>query len=215
MLANLFQRSLFLFVGLLLLPLLFSSSSYAYFTVGESGELPKPGTYRIGAEPQIVFDDGGFDLSAFADTLLGPDGSIRGQMGVGETNFDAGVSYKWIPIPDYGNQPAVGGKAEVDWANRKSGGWTSFRIMPLVSKKFETDYGLMTPYAALPIGLNSAPWGSVTTIQLAGGSEFRNPDYPRWMYSAELGLNLNNAFTYISGNVTYFLDESEVSSKKR
>jgi hypothetical protein len=209
------RPQLFAALFVLGLTLLASQSSFAYFTIGESGDLPKAGQYRIGAEPQFVFDDSGFNFSGFVDAPFRNDSSFRAIMGIGDTSFEAAISYKWIPIPDYGDQPAIGGKVEASYARKSGGNWDAIRIMPIISKDFDTVYGPITPYGSVALGLNGTPGANITTLQLVGGSEYRPPDYPRWMYSAELGLNLNNAFTYISGNVTYLLDENEVSSYKR
>ncbi len=199
---------------LMLITLALSTEALAYFTVGESGNLPKEGQYRLGAEPQLVFDSGGFNFSGFFDAPINHDSSVRTKMGIGDTSFEAALSYKWIPIPDYGKQPAVGGKVEANYARRANGNWNAIRLMPIVSKDFETVYGPVTPYGSLPIGLVGTPTTTLTTLQLVGGCEYHAPDYPKWMFGAELGVNLNNAFTYIAGNVTYLLDESEVALKK-
>ena len=200
-----------LMLGIIML----SSISMAYFTVGESGNLVKPGQYQIGMEPQFVFDNSGFNFSGFLDAPYGPDGSFRARMGVGDTNFEASLSYKWVPIPDYGNQPSVGGKVEATYARRSGGNWDAIRIIPLVSKNFETIYGPVTPYASLPLSLVGTPSNTQTALQLVGGCEYRPPDEPKWMFGAELGVSLNNAFTYISGNLTYIFDEKEISPKKK
>ena len=202
-------------VSLTTLLVLISTPSQAYLTVGESTELPKQGQYRVGAEPQIVFNNGGFNFSGFADTAITSDSSIRAHLGIGDTSFEAAASYKWIPIPDYGNQPGIGGKVEASYANKSGGNWTALRFMPLISKNFDTQYGQVTPYGSIPLDLIGTPSTTQSAVQLVGGCEYRSPDYSKWMFSAELGLNLNNAFSYVSGNVTYYLDETESSVKTK
>lgn len=199
---------------LLIAGLLFSSSSFGFLTVGESGELVKPGLYQVGVEPQVDFTNSGFNIAAFAGAPYGNDGSLRAKVGLGYVGFEAALSYKWIPIPDYEKQPAIGAKVEAGYANKSGASTSTLRLMPLVSKKFDTENGLFIPYGSLPLNFIFAPSGNTTGYQLVGGTEYYPPDLPKWMFSGELGANLGSSNTYVSGSATYYFEEGDLRSNK-
>jgi len=184
-----------------------STPAWALYTTGESGEVIPEGSYALGVEPQIVVTSpSGLNLSVLGDYPLTKDSSLRAHIGSGQTTFDLGASYKWIPIPDYNNQPAFGVKVEADTNSANGITANAIRVHPLISKKLDRAEGLFTPYAALPISLVSATGSSYTGLQVVGGSEFQNQSLPKWKFAAELGLNLTNSVSYISGVVTYLFD---------
>lgn len=196
--------------------LLTSPTAFAYYTTGESAELVQAGQYHIGLEPQLRISDGsGFNLNGLLDAPFGKDGSIRATLGFGNTDFFTSLSYKWVPIPDYDRQPAIGGKVEVIYARVGSNSTTALKLHPLISKKYEIDYGTIVPYGSIPIGLFTTSANSDTSIQLVGGAELWPLEYKKWKFSAELGVNMNKAFSSISGTVIYLLDDSDRSSKKK
>ncbi|WP_289445200.1 hypothetical protein, partial [Klebsiella pneumoniae] len=80
----------------------------------------------------------------------------RGLVGVGSDEFFyTGLFVKYVPFPDTEDQPALGliggatfGREEVSLEKEEV---LTLRVSPLLSKDFETDIGLVTPYASLPI----------------------------------------------------------------
>jgi hypothetical protein len=48
---------------------------------------------------------------------------------------------------------------------------------------------------------------NVNGMQIAGGTEYQYRDWSSTMVGAELGLNAKDSFSYISGYVTFYLDE--------
>ena len=205
-----------LFYAFFLISTFITNFANAYLTTSESGELVKPGQYRFGVIPQLRMSDGsGTNLSGFIDTPFNDESSIRAQIGFGETDVEAAASYKWIPIPDYDNQPAIGGKVEASFARKGNVNINSIRFLPLISKSFDSKQGVFIPYGSVPISLMNSSTTSATAVQLVVGSEYVNPDNKNWVFSAELGLNFSNAFTYISGAVTYVLEDIEITPRKR
>ena len=190
-------------------------SAQAFFETGESAEITKPGYYKIGIMPQIRLSDGsGMNVTGFFDSGLAEDKSVRVSLGAGETDFYTGGSFKWVPIPDYENQPAIGGKVEAIYARKSSDSLVSFRFQPLASKKFDTEHGLFTPYAGLPISVTTWRSNTDTQVNLVGGTEFVTPKIKNMEFGAELGLNGTKSFSYISGYITFLLDE-KTGFKKR
>lgn len=193
---------------------LMNSFSYAYYTTGESAELVQPGTYQVGIEPQLRLSDGtGFNFNGLIDAPYGKDGSVRATLGFGNTDFYTSLSYKWIPIPDYDRQPAIGGKLEVIYSRTGNNSATALKLHPLISKKYDTAYGVLIPYGSIPLALFTTSANSDTSLQLVGGAEFLPAEYKKWKYSAELGVNMNKAFSYISGTIVYLLDDANSGAK--
>ncbi len=201
---------------LLVAALLFSAlnfgakTSSAFMTVQESNELTPEGKYKIGAEPQFRTSDGsGFNFSGFFDRSLGEALSVRGTLGTGDTDFSAGASLKWVPYPDFDKQPAIGGKIGAYIWREGSENYTTFRIEPLVSKKFDTDIGTLIPYAAFPIMFNSGSNYNKTSLQIAAGAELQHPEADNMTFGAEAALNAKDAFAYVSVFATIYIDDNK------
>jgi hypothetical protein len=193
-----------------------SHSALAFYTTGESAELVKPNTYHLGIEPQVRISEGtGFNFNGFLDAPFGPEASIRATLGFGQTELFTTIAYKWVPIPDYDRQPAIGGKLEAIYARTAGNSLSALKIHPLISKKFETSFGTLVPYGSIPLALISSGNTSDTSLQLVGGAELYHNDYKQWIFSAELGVNMNKAFSYISGTLTYVMDDQDFDKKKK
>lgn len=193
-----------------------ASRAEAFLTVQESNEIAPVGKYKLGAEPQIKMSGGsGANFSAFFDTAINEEMSVRAQLGAGDTDFMTGGSFKWVPIPDYNTQPAIGGKASIIYFRKSSDNFFTYRVEPLVSKKFVTSKGTFIPYAALPIMLTTGSGETVTGLQIAAGSEFLTPHADNMTFGAEIGINARDSFSYISGFVTIYIDDVKPLRKKK
>lgn len=192
----------------LVLCLLLTTPAQAFFETAETGEISRVGTYKLGAMPQIRLSEGsGMNFTGFFDTPLREDQSLRILLGLGETDFYTGGSFKWIPIPDYLNQPALGFKIEALYGRKSSDSLVSFRFHPIVSKRFSTDHGVFTPYGSLPVGVSSYRSSTDSQINLVIGSEYTNLELHNIDFGAEIGMNALKSFSYISGYVTFLMDE--------
>lgn len=192
---------------IMVLTVLMGIQAQAYVEFAESGDVTPRGTYKVGLGPQIRMSDGsGVNVSAYFESGLRDDLSWRLTAGAGETKFYGGGSLKWIPIPDYENQPAIGARADLTFGNVANVTATVFRIAPLISKGFQTDLVFFTPYAATPIGLVSAAGASNVFAQLAIGSDIKVDQWKDLLFNVELGANLSKSFSYLSLNVFYYID---------
>jgi hypothetical protein len=82
---------------------------FAYYTFQDTGDLLKPGTYAVGGELQFKTSDGsGTNIIGRAEGGWRDDLNWRGFAGLGKVDFQAGGLVKWVPIPDFGKQPAIG-----------------------------------------------------------------------------------------------------------
>lgn len=190
---------------------LWSPSSYAYFSVINTGELIAPSQYQISFEPQFVFQSyDGFNAIARFDMGLNEDSNVRGILGVGAVDFEIGGFFKWIPFPDTESQPAIGAEVGGTIARFKSDTEYNFRIHPLISKKFESEMGDVIPYGSIPLGISARPGKTVLPIQLVAGTEIRPLNTPKLSFFAEIGANVNEAFGYASAAITYRFNESDL-----
>ena len=170
----------FLIILISLIPL----HSNAFFSTGESGEITPKGTYRVGVEPQFKLSEGsGTNFTAFFDSALNDESSWRAHLGIGDTDFYAGGSYKWIPYPNFGSQPAMGLKFEAVYGRKASDSIIALRVHPLISKKFETDIGHFSPYASIPVGLVNYQSSNTFQLSLVAGSEYRTTNLPKWGFA--------------------------------
>ncbi|MGE3975928.1 MAG: hypothetical protein AB7F59_15495 [Bdellovibrionales bacterium] len=202
-----FSRFFILLAFLCALP--FTNNAYAYFSTMDTGDILPSGQYKLGVEPQYVSDPSGLNLNSFFDAGVTESSNIRVVAGVGSVSFNTGLFYKWVPIPDYQNQPAVGLMVGGTWARYKSENYPSVRFHPIVSKAFDTNIGLLTPFAALPFGITAGPSRNTYPMQLAVGSDWKPDGLEKVHFMVEMGLNLNEAFSYVSvASVIYFDDEN-------
>jgi hypothetical protein len=175
----------------------------------QTGDLVEPGAFQAALAPQFVLTRyDGVNVDALLDVGLDQASSARGLIGVGDgVDFEVGGLYKYIPFPDTERQPAVGGEVGVVFARTDGKSEVDLRFHPLVSKRLETEIGDVSPYASLPIGVNFRDGGTLVPIQLAVGSELRLLSTPNLSFFAEGGLNLHDAFGYISVALAWRFDE--------
>jgi hypothetical protein len=193
-----------------LLTTFMSAQALAFLAISESGEITPPGTFRIGVEPQLRISDGsGGNVGFFVDSAVNDEWSWRGQLGTGDTDFWGSASAKWIPIPDLDSQPAIGLRPEVAFGRDESESFTVFRLAPMISKKLDTEIGVITPYIAVPIGIFAWQGKSDTISQFVVGSEGKFEEMPTLLFTAELGMNMSKTFSYIAGSISFFFDGSK------
>ena len=192
----------------LLTALFFCKPSQAFLTLAETGEIIPMDTYRVGVGGQIRLSDGnGANAVGNFDAAINEESSYRLNMGFGETDFFIGGSYKWIPIPDYNKQPAMGLRFGGLYARPKSVNYFALRVDPLISKKFSTDYGILTPYGAIPVMLAFVDSKNELQAQITAGAEFKPNDNDKWIFGSEVGVNAKDSFSYFLITVSYLLDE--------
>lgn len=187
---------------------LFAVSANAFLTIGESTDVTPKGTLKLGIEPQIRLSEGsGANLSVFLDGGIQEDLSWRAQLGAGETDLSLGASVKWVPYPDFEKQPAVGFRGDFFIGREANETFTTFRVAPMVGKQLQTDLVLFAAYVALPLGIQGYQGKTETLAQLALGSDIHLDDWKNSMFNVELGANVNKAFSYLSFNYVYIMND--------
>ena len=186
----------------------FSLSAFGYNETLQTGEILKEGNYNVNLSSQIITDnDSGINFTGRVDAGISDEYGVGAQLGFGTTDFVAGVHFKWVPIPDYEEQPAIGMTAGLTFARIDGLNELSVRFNPFVGKMYQTDYGNISPYASLPTGIRSYNGETTFPIQFALGSEFEPNKFEHIRFIGEIGFNIHKAFTYITVGATFEIDE--------
>lgn len=189
-----------------------SSPGWAYYDVLDNGEVMTKGNYKLTATTQLLTESGGLNIGGIFDMGFEEDFGIRVLAGFGRTDYFVGGMLKWMPIPDIDNQPAIGFNLGLAYARWNSASDLTFRGEPLVSKKFPIETATITPYVSLPIGVrmrNSTAQDDATKIawQFAAGSQLQIEKWKNLQFMAEVGLDLNQAQSYISAAAIWYFDQ--------
>lgn len=185
----------------------FHTTSYAYMTLAETAEIPRQNQLIVGAYPQVFLNEGGgLNIGGFADYALTESVSIRGLVEFGKIDFVLGTSVKFTPFPDIDKQPAIGFRGGFTYARDESENSISSHIAVLLSKKVDTDQGLLNPYVGIPLTFTTTKDSNKTGTQFIAGSEFSPNEQTQMKFGAEAGISLKDSYSYILGFMTYSFD---------
>jgi hypothetical protein len=208
-----------MFRSLMIVSLTFLSlQANAYYSVMDTGEIMESGRYKVTPELQFLTSDGGANVGADIDMGLNEDTGLRGQVGFGTTDFYLGAFFKYMPFPDVDNQPAIGFNLGGVYARDAGDADFTVRFEPLISKKFGADFGAITPYASLPLAVQHRSAEKYAhdhnnfLMQLAFGTQVDLKSLDNIGLLAEVGIDLNKAFSYISFGAAWYFGEQ--TSKK-
>ena len=182
--------------------------AHAFLELNETAELiPNDGKYRVGFFPQLyISNGGGTNFGAFMDMYVDDAVNARFTLGGGATDFWAGASAKWVPFPDYHDQPALGFRGAFTYAYDNNQGSYNSQVTPIVSKVIETKFGKLNPYMGLPVTwVYVSSTSSFTAIQFVVGSEWlQSPDF---QMGGELEMNMQNSTSALSVYFNFPFDE--------
>ncbi len=177
----------------------------AYFSTFESNNTLEEKNHKLGLEGQYIFNNlQGANIVAHYNYGLGEGQELKAVIGGGIVNFQVGGFYKIVPIPDTESQPAIGGFMGLLVANVSGQTMTSLRIHPTISKlfMFNDHHSMVTPYAALPIGITFGNGTTTVPLQLALGAEWTPPWLNSSRITTEVGFNINSAFSYFTAGLS-------------
>ncbi|HEX7673796.1 MAG TPA: hypothetical protein VF412_06480 [Bdellovibrio sp.] len=198
------------FAKYLVLGLLVGSNAHAFMSIAESGEILPANTYQVGVEPQLLTDKNpGGNLDLFFDAPLNDSTSARLLLGGGSVDFNAFASVKWMPFPDVDKQPAMGLRVGAGVARDEDQNILQLQVAPMVSKKFDTDYGMSVPYLAVPFTFVNTKDDNFVATNLTVGSEFHYHEWKDVTLGGEVGLDLNKSWTYLSVFATFPFDSAK------
>lgn len=190
---------------------LLSTPSWAYMDVLDTGEIMKPGNYKLTGNMQALTTSGGLNLGLTFDAGFQEEFGVRILGGLGRTDFYTGALFKWMPIPDVDDQPAIGFNVGLLYAKWNDNRDLTFRFEPLISKKFVLENLVLTPYGSLPLGLRTRnsevnDTGSAVSWQLVLGSQFQIEKWKNLQFMAEIGLELEHAISHIGVAAVFYFD---------
>jgi hypothetical protein len=186
-------------ISLLLLTFFFTVPTFAFYTFQDTGDLLKEGQMRWATEVQFITSgDDGANIIGRLDKGYSEEVNLRFEAGVGTTDYVFGGYVKWVPFPDFDKQPAIGFQGGVHVASFEDETELALRFTPFASKEFDTDIGLLTPYAALPFAFRSYNDESDIPLFFTLGSRYRHPEFQHCDFTAELGFDVSDAFSYLS-----------------
>jgi hypothetical protein len=196
-------------VSLIVVNLGTASTSHGYVSVQDTAEVLPKGQYRAIFEPQFLFTkQPGANIVGRLDAPLTESANVRGIVGIGSAiDFHTGAFFKWSPVPDIGNQPALAGQVGVVYSRYDGEPEVSFRFNPIVSKRLESQYGFFTPYGSIPLALETRKGRSIGTAQLALGTQYESLHWKNVHFSAELGLDIKDSYSYLGAGVIFYFDE--------
>jgi hypothetical protein len=132
----------------------------------------------------------------------------RFEIGSGVSDFWAAASAKWVPYPDYQNQPAMGVRGKLIYMRDADTNFYDTQISPVISKRYVTDKGTFIPYAGLPITyIFEKSTSNFTISKLCFGTEWVSNS--AFQAGAELALDLYNggsAYTYTASTLSLFFN---------
>lgn len=189
---------------ILLATLTVSLNSYGYLSLMTTGDVTPQNNFRLLGYLEAAFDTyDGVNVNARGIYGLAEDLEVDIEVGVGEFDVMLGAFLKWVPIPDYDNQPAVGVRAGLSYIDTDKTSQTSVVAMPFVSKAINTDHGRITPYGGVPFGINSNSRDTDFTARLALGAEYIHPDYQTMRIYGEVDFELSKSFNSINAGAAF------------
>ena len=193
----------------LMVALAWQLPSMAFFSLMDTGNLQSQGEYKAMGEGQILFDaPEGFNLNGRFSTGYNDDSEIQFEGGVGSVDFYLGAFYKWVPFPDTEDQPAVGVRGGLTFADLNNYSTYGVNVTPLVSKNFESGIGVITPYSGLEMGLQRNTFESFFSLQLVIGAQWSPNEWDfeglkDFDFLVEYGIEVDDSFNYLSLGAAY------------
>ncbi len=172
----------------------------AYLSVGESLDLVGTNKQRAGVDLQSA--SGGVNVGGQYQFRLDDSSAARFSMGTGDIDFFANASLKWVPVPDYKKQPAIGVLTGLTFSREKNQTISTLNLAPLLSKSFVIDDGTLNPYAGLNLGFSFGP-SNTAPLWILAGTELTTREIPDSRVHLEIGSSIREAFSYIQIGYAY------------
>ncbi|MEM7647180.1 MAG: hypothetical protein AAF203_09740 [Pseudomonadota bacterium] len=196
-------------LSLFLTMIFLSPSAMAFFSLMDTGQLVDEGSYRAQGESQILFDSPeGFNLNGRFSTGFDDESEFQFEGGVGSVDFYMAAFYKWIPFPDTSDQPAIGFRGGVTFAELNNYSTYGFNFTPMISKVIDTDLGDITPFGGMQLGLQKNTFETFFSMQIALGiqwspSEWDFRSLKDFDFLLEYGIEVDDSFSYLSFGAAY------------
>lgn len=182
---------------------------YTYFTFLDNGEVLQEGDYIAQAALQGLTsaESKGVNLIAQIDTNAGRDSNFRIQLGSGTTDYFGGFFYKWSPIPDVEQQPALGVVLGTIVARENDKSLAAIPLKGFINKKFHFHFATLAPYIALSTSILVGNDTEGTPTHFITGTEWFPTENANYSIYFEFGGNVSDAFNYFAASFSYKLSE--------
>lgn len=160
--------------------------------------------FAIGIEPELVFSDpAGAGVNAHythgVSDLLNA-GAVVGYGG-GKRKFRVGGKAVFDFFPDTEDQPGIGIAAQGLFVDLKQGSQLELSLIPYIHNLFVSDENTFDPFVAVPFGIAIGSGDIMGQATVVVGSNFKQSEH--FGFVLELGVEVSNTDTYLSGGVIY------------
>ena len=200
------RQSCFAFKIFILLFLFIGNMAFAgIYSTLQTGEVVEEGDYKGYLSAQLINNRLG--VTGHLEVPFSINSSLQFGANKGRGFLTIDASWKWIPIPDYEKQPAIGGLFGLSYirysSDSSSSGFATY-VHPLISKKITFSSGTLIGYTGLLVGvLFREGMDTIYPIRWAVGSEMSFDQLEKWSFILELDLRLRHTYNAISFGVSY------------
>jgi hypothetical protein len=186
-----------------------SSPSLAYFSLMDTGDVKKQGEYKVLGETQVLFDSpSGMNLNGRFSTGITEESELQIEAGVGSIDYYLAAFWKWVPFPDTFDQPAIGIRGGLTFADVNNYSTYGFNITPFISKLIDTGIGGITPYGGIQFGLQRNTFDTFSSLQAVIGVEWAPNEWDfrelkDFRFLVEYGIEIDDSFSYVSLGAAY------------
>jgi hypothetical protein len=161
--------------------------------------------YAVGIEPEAILSSpSSVGVSGRYTYGIGEGSNLSAIVGTGGGNrqFRVGGNMTLDIFPDKDSQPGVGVAFQGLYVQMQNAGSVEVSGIPYIHKALNLEMGVVEPFLAVPFGVTLSQGVYQTWSQIILGGIFQHSDHLRSV--AEIGINMSNSFTYISGGLVYY-----------
>ena len=196
-------------ITVLIVFLMVSESWGGIHSTLETGEIVERIKANVSTQWLINGEYEGVGVMGHVEAPFSESSSWRIGLGKGsDINLQVDGSWKWIPIPDYEGQPAVGfisGLAYIHCPCPNSGATSAFGLYthPILSKKIEASFGTFNTYTGPLLGFMFNDNNTWYPVRFTLGSELVIDSMKNLGFILEGSLNLNNSTNSVALSIGY------------
>ncbi len=167
------------------------------------------GSYQLVVSPAFTIAPGGAYLSSELRHQSDEDFGVGFGFGAGEVGFNFGFHGVWHLLPDSGDKPAVGLMGGMYMNRITPWNYFTIKVAPMISKSFATEWGRLTPYAAMHLtpSFRLAEAANELSMKASMGIEFNVTQLSGIKFWTESGVGLLNSAHEIVVGIAYPFDE--------
>lgn len=198
------------FKSLAIVMLLFSPlGSHAYYSLMDTADILGPNEFTITGEGQwVTSGKRGLNFRGHLDQAINDSSQYRFTLGTGVNVLQAAFQYKWVPIPDFDDQPGIGFIFGATYAKIPDDSVLGVTVKVVASKNYYKDWGVITPYGGITAGIGVNSDKTTSPSQLNLGSRWRPESWDKSFLMGEIAWDISDSFTYISIGLQHDFKES-------